>query len=351
MKKGPVLFAFFLILFLPPLEAQTPGASSAADAMEKIGASLRWDPFSHMGTIESGDHRITFSAGQRDKSSPVLVDGKDLLTLPNAYLEKGVLYFPGAFITEAKSTLDNLKAQAISHVRIAAVIIDPGHGGKDSGAVGTHTINGKQLKSIEKDIVLNVSRDLYTQLTAAFPDKQVLMTRYDDTYPTLEKRVADAHSVPLKDNEAIIFISVHANSSFNKNARGYEVWYLSPNYRRTVIDKDKYDYSSDVVDILNLMMEEEFTTESLMIAQLIMKYFDQIIGKYGPSRGIKAEEWFVVRNARMPSVLVELGFVSNPEDAKLMSDPDYLKKLSEALYKGIVDFISIIEQSGVVQVQ
>jgi N-acetylmuramoyl-L-alanine amidase len=199
---------------------------------------------------------------------------------------------------------------------------------------------------VEKDLTLTVSRHLHARLSAAYPDKRVLLTRQGDTYPTLEDRVAIANSVPLKENEAIVFISIHANASFNKAARGYEVWYLSPDYRRTVIDRSKYADSAEVIPILNAMLEEEFTTESIMIAQAILKQFEETLGKSVPSRGMKAEEWFVVRNARMPSVLVELGFVTNQEDALLMADEAYLRKLSEALYKGITDFVTIFERSG-----
>jgi N-acetylmuramoyl-L-alanine amidase len=83
-----------------------------------------------------------------------------------------------------------------------------------------------------------------------------------------------------------------------------------------------------------------------MIAQSVLKRFDETLGGSLPSRGIKAEEWFVVRNTRMPSVLVELGFVTNEEDARLMSDETHLKNFSEALYKGISDFITLFERSG-----
>jgi N-acetylmuramoyl-L-alanine amidase len=224
--------------------------------------------------------------------------------------------------------------------------VDPGHGGKDTGAVGNHVINGMPLQLVEKDLNLRVSRDLHALLSAAYPDKRVLLTRTGDTFPTLEDRVVIANSVPLKDNEAIVFISIHANASFNKAGRGYEVWYLSPDYRRTVIDETKNHDSAEVLPILNAMMEEEFTTESIMMAQFIMNAFQENLGAYIPSRGIKAEEWFVVRNARMPSVLVEMGFVTNEEDALLMTDEAYLQKLSQALYKGIVDFIAMFERSG-----
>jgi N-acetylmuramoyl-L-alanine amidase len=230
--------------------------------------------------------------------------------------------------------------------RIAAIIIDPGHGGKDPGAVGEHRINGKSFKSVEKEITLNVSKNLQTLLKSAYPDKRILMTRTGDTYPTLEERVAIANAVPLKQNEAIIYISIHANASLNKAARGYEIWYLSPEYRRNLIDKEKFTESAEVIPIFNDMLQEEFNSESTRMAKFILNRFTETLGGRIPSRGMKAENWYVVRNARMPSVLVELGFVTNLEDARLMADAAYLKHFSEALYKGIADFVAEFEQSG-----
>jgi N-acetylmuramoyl-L-alanine amidase len=230
--------------------------------------------------------------------------------------------------------------------RIAAIIIDPGHGGRDPGTSWDYTINGRPFRSVEKDIVLKVSLMLHASLSAAYPDKQVLLTREGDTNPSKQARVDVANSVPLADNEASIYISVHANSSFNRNARGFEVWYLSPSYRRELLDHSRYSVSSEVLPILNSMLEEELTTESTLLANNILNRLEENVGNQSPSRGLKAEEWFVVRNARMPSVLVELGFVSNQAEALLMSDEAYLKKLSDALYKGIKDFVTFFERSG-----
>ena len=98
--------------------------------------------------------------------------------------------------------------------------------------------------------------------------------------------------------------------------------------------------------ILNSMLEEELTTESILLANSILKRLGETVGDKLPSRGIKAEEWFVVRNAHMPSVLVELGFVSNQTDALLLNDDTHLKNLSDALYKGITDFVSFFERAG-----
>lgn len=381
MKRFGGLYLVFFLMYLcpaPGLSAQiTPGQAPAAQngppgggvpaaaSGEKIlsldetlaglaalpeapgrKTEFRWDPFFQDGTFALGDHSLSFAAGTAGEEGPALLDGRDLLYAPLPYLDGGNLCFPETFVRAAKNAFSRSFADDNSRYRIAAIIVDPGHGGKDSGAVGNFVINGRALKSVEKDITLTVSRELHRLLAQAYPGKRLMLTREGDTYPSLENRVDIANSVSLRENEAVIFISIHANASFNKQARGYEVWYLSPDYRRSVIDKSKFADSAGVAPILNAMLEEEFTTESIMMAKAILDRFGEALGNRIPSRGIKAEEWFVVRNARMPSVLVELGFVTNEADALLMADENYLKQAAEAVYKGITDFVTSFERSG-----
>jgi N-acetylmuramoyl-L-alanine amidase len=308
-------------------------------------AELRWDPFFCSGLLSSGGHYAAFISGDPGETGPVLLDNREILSLPLPFMEQGTLRFPEIFVSQVKSVFNRYTQEDHSRLRIAAIIVDPGHGGKDSGAIGEHMIQGKLFKSVEKDIVLKVSRFLHEKLVSAFPDKRILLTREGDTFPSLEQRVDLANSVPLKANEAIIFISIHANASQNRQARGYEVWYLPQDYRRDLLDKSKYEDSA-VFSIENAMMEEEFTTESILMAGSILNRITESLGNQIPSRGLKAEKWFVVRNARMPSVLVELGFVTNETDALLMNSDGYLKNLSEAVYKGIIDFVALFERSG-----
>ncbi|MDR1249837.1 MAG: N-acetylmuramoyl-L-alanine amidase [Treponema sp.] len=348
-RFGPLL----LLLLLPasglfPQEAEIPepAAFSLDQALGVLGAELRWDPLFRAGTLGSGGHSLAFQAGEPGSEGPVLLDNRETLLLPVPYLDGGSLVFPGDFVTRAKEKLDSLEQQELSRMRIAAIVVDPGHGGKDQGASATHVVRGKSFTLVEKDLTLKVSRNLHAMLSAAYPDKQILLTRTGDTYPTLDDRVAIANSVPLRDNEAVIYLSIHANASFAKTARGYEIWYLSPEYRRTLIDETKRGESAELLHILNDMMEEEFTTESIAMAQLILNQFRETLGPLSPSRGIKAEDWFVVRNARMPSILVEMGFVTNETEALLLADDSYLMKLSQALYKGIMQFVAVFERSG-----
>ena len=346
------LIFFFLILSFPVF-AQNLSLDDALKTLDTAEhrAEFRWDPFFSSGTIISGGHEASFFTGAKGETGHVLLDYREVLSLPLPFTDGDALFFPDIFITQIKSSFNRYYEEDRTRFRIAAIIIDPGHGGRDPGASWEYNIRGKVLKSVEKEITLKVSKQLYDSLRAAYPDKKLLLTRTGDTNPSKDARVNMANSTPLAKNEAAIYISVHANSSFNRNARGYEVWYLNPSYRRQVLDQSQIAESNpelmqEVLPILNSMMEEELTTESILLANYILKRLGEAAGDKQPSRGLKAEEWFVVRNARMPSVLVELGFVSNETEALLMNDEAYLKNLSDALYKGISDFISFFERSG-----
>jgi len=348
-KKLPlfIILGILVTVQIPVFAQNSQKTMNLDEALGVLGAELRWDPFFASGTIVSGNHEAAFSSGDIGESGMVLLNHRDVLNLPLPYLDRGDLRFPETFINQIKSTFQRYNDEYSTQFRIAAIIIDPGHGGKDPGASwDDFKVNGKPMKSIEKEITLKVGKLLHAALAASFPDKQLILTRDKDVTLTLEERVNQANSLKLADNEAAIYISLHANSSLNRSARGYEVWYLSPSYRREVIDRSKYTDSTEVLPILNSMLEEEITTESILLANYILKRMGEAVGKQSPSRGLKAEEWFVVRNARMPSVLVELGFVSNETDAILMNDETYLQNLSEALYKGIRDFIAFFERSG-----
>ncbi|AEJ19775.1 N-acetylmuramoyl-L-alanine amidase family protein [Gracilinema caldarium] len=317
-----------------------------SQALSRLSAKLSWDPLMQTGLLITDLHHISFGIGYNTQSSPFIIDNRYVLYLPSPRYTDSRLVFPSETIEGLEKALLSLLSKSQALYRIAAIVIDPGHGGKDSGAVAEHLIEKKKVTLQEKNITLSVGKQVYELLKTQFPEKRILMTRTGDTYPTLEDRVSIANAIPLGEHEAILFISIHTNASFNKTARGYEVWYLSPEYRRTLVDSKKFQESTEVLPIINAMLEEEFTTESILLAQSILSQLDVSLGDKLPSRGIKAEEWFVVRNAKMPSVLVELGFITNYQDAILMNDSAYLQKFSNALYKGIVDFVNNFEKTG-----
>jgi N-acetylmuramoyl-L-alanine amidase len=333
----------------------TPGGArlSLDAALARLGggsagnqlAEFRWDPLFGAGVFSTAAHRLSFQAGQPGEQGYFLLDGKDLYPVPVPYLLRDSLVFPEEFIIRAEGILfpppERSPAPDTDLFRIAAIIVDPGHGGKDPGAIGKFT--GPPGEIIEKEITLTVSREIHRLLSRGYPGKRILLTRDRDVYPSLPERVELANSIPLEENEAIIFVSIHANSSLNRRARGFEVWYLDPDYRRELIDRSKYGESATIV---NWLTEEEYTTESIMMGRGILNRMEEALGGATPNRGLKAEKWFVVRNARMPAVLVELPFVTNQEDAEIMADSAYLMKFADAVYKGIVDFVTAFERTG-----
>ena len=306
---------------------------------------FRWDPLFRSGTFIFGDHSGSFSVSSKEgETGYLLINNQELFTVPQPFNRVGALVFPEQFVTSLKNIFTRLNDNDASRFQVAAIIIDAGHGGRDSGAVGNISINGRITPVYEKDIVLKVALALRDRLVQTYPNKQVLMTRDTDIYRTLDFRAEMANAVTVKDNEAVIFISIHANWGANPNARGYEVWHITSGHRRTLLDPSRHNYSSDINAILNAMLEEEFATESILLADAILQGFREVFGNTLPSRGRKANDWFVVRNSRMPAVLVELGFVSNRQDTLLMTSEDGLQKLTSSVYNGIVNFIGIFER-------
>jgi N-acetylmuramoyl-L-alanine amidase len=305
---------------------------------------FRWDPLLQNGAFNIGDHFGAFSTtAVKGETGFMVFNNRELFNVPLPYNDGGRLEFPEPFVTALKDAFTVSFENDASRFRISTIVIDPGHGGKDPGAVARQTLNGKTVQVAEKDIVLKSGQMLRDLLNRAYPDKRIIMTRDTDVYLTLDQRAEMANAVPVRENEAVIFISIHANWSANANARGYEVWHITSNYRRSLLDTSKHNYSPDISVILNAMMEEEFTTESIILANSILSGLGRELGSSVPSRGRKANDWFVVRNSRMPAVLVELGFVSNKNDALLMTGDDGLQKLTTALYNGIRNFIGIFE--------
>ena len=302
------------------------------------GMSLYWDSLSECGILEKNGHQLSFRNGE----SLVLLDSVKMAITDAPELKNNQLYVSNKFLSDAEEFF-NQKDEV--PFKVGAILIDAGHGGKDPGALKTYKINGKDVTIREKDINLKVAKMLYERLHAAYPQKQIILTRSTDVFLTLGERTDIANNVKVGENEAVLFISIHVNSSLNKSSSGYEVWYLSPGYRRTVLDKSAVDNDKNLFTIMNSMLEEEYTTESIMIAKFIMDGLQAQIGKESTARGIRAEEWFVVKNSNMPAVLIELGFVSNQKEALLLNDEKYLKKATLGIYNGITAFVTHFERS------
>ena len=329
-----VVMAF---LGLALVAAVAGGATSLLEFARIQKLTLNWDPLTGAGSLEKNGAFVSFALDQ-----PFLVfDWKRLAKVPAPYIQDGAVFLGEEFQAGVRNFFDEGSEPAREHYSVAAILIDPGHGGKDTGAIGE--IAGMRL--LEKDITLEVSRRVVDLLKSRYPLRRILVTRKGDSYPTLDDRVAMANSIDMTKEEAVIYVSIHANASFNRTAKGYEVWYLNPEYRRTVVDDETVrEKGKDIAPILNAMLEEEFTTESIILARKVYERLGTELGPQSPGRGIRPEEWFVVRNAKMPSILIEMGFITNPDEGRLLAGSGYLRRIGDAIYNGIVDFIDHFER-------
>lgn len=326
--------AIFMVLIAPLHAADS---QAIQEFTSTVKATLSYDALSGTGVIEKNGAFISFAVDRPF----IALDWKDFSAVEAPYIKENVLMVTTNFMKAVTSHFDNKISPTKEKYSVAAILIDPGHGGKDSGAIAE---NG-QIRLMEKELTLEVSKRVVDLLKGRYSDRRILTTRENDTYPSLDDRVAMANAVPLGPAEAVIYVSIHANASFNKNAKGYEVWYLNPDYRRTVVDAETVkEKGSDIAPILNAMLEEEFTTESIILARKVYERLGTTLSTSSPGRGIRAEEWFVVRNAKMPSILIEMGFITNPEEGSLLATDGYLRRIGDAIYNGIVDFIDHFER-------
>lgn len=239
------------------------------------------------------------------------------------------------------------KYQPTTAEKISFIIIDPGHGGKDPGAVG------KSAKKLyEKNITLSVAKKVGELIKKKNPSLKIYYTRTTDTFVELGGRTEFANRKLTSVNGGL-FISIHVNASISPNKRGIETYYLSQNpsndeARSTaalennvvVLEnpgrRKNYD---DVEYIEALMLTTQIQKESRSLADKIQKSLTKDI-KESPSRGVKTADFFVLRGALMPASLVEIGYITNKTEATRLTDKAYQDRISNSIASGIITFLS-----------
>ncbi|MEA3547853.1 MAG: N-acetylmuramoyl-L-alanine amidase [Thermodesulfobacteriota bacterium] len=237
-------------------------------------------------------------------------------------------------VTGEKSTSGKLPtlAQQLG-LEVKRVVIDPGHGGRDPGAV---SFNGL----LEKNVVLKVAKKVAAQLA----DKsgfEVILTRSTDVYIPLEERTAIANS-----KGADLFVSIHANSAPNKKARGIETYFLSLATSKEEMRAAARENAasarqlSDLQAILQDLMQNSKIEESSSLATAVQtQMVNGLERKYHvPDLGVKKAPFIVLIGARMPAILAEIGFISNPTEEKHLRNDRYLSDIAEQLVEGILNY-------------
>lgn len=310
--------------------------------LEEWDAVVEWDPLLESGLIIADHARIAFQIG-----TPWILKNfneKIEIEAPLRGRDGAVLFTASAADRLRGAVRPPSEAEGGGAFRAAYIVIDPGHGGMDPGTIGEVVRGGKTVPLYEKDVAVSVGNRLSALLQKRYPGKRIVSTRTDDTHVVLEGRSAIANALLSKTEDSVLFLSLHANASFNRNASGFEAWVLPPEFDRPLVDPQTADRDNQsIAPILNSMYAEEITVESLSLAQEILKGLERGIGNRTVNRGLKTMDWSVVRNSKMPAVLVEFGFLSHPEEAALLGDEGYLNLVAEGIYNGVVAFIARFE--------
>ena len=230
-----------------------------------------------------------------------------------------------------------------SRYAVRTIIIDPGHGGRDAGAIG------RRVRLKEKDLNLAIAKKLRTALEEH--GIRVIMTRDSDIFIPLEERVRIANS-----SGADLFVSIHINASRSRSMNGFECYYLSEAtndnaraleaFENATLKTDKgtvVEHSSSLDKTLWDMKLTENRRESAQLAGDICSAVDNSL--VARNRGVKTARFYVIKFTRIPSVLVEVGYLSNKFEELKLKDDSYADRMADVIAKGILTYKNKYERT------
>ena len=222
-------------------------------------------------------------------------------------------------------------------LKISRIVIDPGHGGHDTGTIGPHGL-------LEKNVCLDVALRLGKLIHQKLPGAQVIYTRKTDVFVPLEERTAIANQA-----NADLFISIHANSSHDEQARGIETYYLnftsSPEALETASRENAVSNASihELQDLIKKIARNDKIEESQELATDIQSSLTSQLRQVSTAernRGVKKAPFVVLIGADMPSVLAEISFLSNPTDERMLQKPAQRQRIAQGLFRGVESYLS-----------
>ena len=216
---------------------------------------------------------------------------------------------------------------------IGTIVLDPGHGGKDPGAIA--------FGMKEKNIVLKTGKRLAAHLREKL-GATVILTREDDSFMPLEERTAIANT-----HSADLFVSLHINAHPSPDIRGFETYFLNLTTNAEAMrvaareNATSTHQLSDLQDILSDILQNSKINESSRLAERVHKSIDNGFSESHfavRNMGVKQAPFYVLIGAEMPAILIEIAFISNPDDAKLLGDDDFIDKLANQISDGISQY-------------
>lgn len=230
-------------------------------------------------------------------------------------------------------------------LKVGRIVLDPGHGGHDTGTVGPEGLR-------EKDLVLDIAKRLGALIEERM-SSEVIYTRSDDTFIPLEQRTDIANQA-----KADLFLSIHANSSPLRTAFGVETYYLNFTTSKAALDLAARENAGsqqsifELQDLLEKIALKDKVDESREFAGRIQSALFSFSSKndsHARDRGVRKAPFVVLIGASMPSVLAEIGFISNAHDESTMKKAEYRQRLAEALYKGVASYAGTLSHFQVAQ--
>jgi len=229
-------------------------------------------------------------------------------------------------------------------LKISRIVIDAGHGGHDTGTIGPTGL-------MEKDLCLDVALRLGKLFEQKLPGADVVYTRSDDTFIPLEDRTRIANEA-----KADLFVSIHANSSPDRAARGIETYYLnlkgSPEAMEVAARENAASQQSihDLEDLVKRITRTEKIDESKELAEDIQESLAKRVQKTAKTvrnRGVRKAPFVVLIGADMPSILTEISFLSNPSDEQLLKKPEHRQRIAEGVYQGVAQYLESMNSLAV----
>ena len=313
------------------LAKQPAGPASKAAAMIGPPASLENDARARL------DGSSTTTAGDTERLAENSLPGRGAKSHPGAVKTGAVKpdliqpVIPARPTRDGEATLTRTLG-----LKISRIVIDPGHGGHDTGTIGPTGL-------MEKDLCLDIALRLGKIIRQRLPGADVVYTRSDDTFMPLEERTRVANAA-----KADLFLSIHANSSRDHAARGVETYYLnlrgSPESMEVAARENAISEQSvhDLEELVKKITRSEKIEESREFAADVQESLAKRIlrtSKIEKDRGVRKAPFVVLIGADMPSILTEISFLSNPADERLLKRPEQRQRVAEGLYQGVVSYL------------
>ena len=234
--------------------------------------------------------------------------------------------------------LSELAAYSVFDLPVSTIILDPGHGGTDPGAVSQ--FNGHLM---EKDVVLAIALEIREIIKAKHPGLSVVMTREDDSFIPLDQRAAIARTTDPGPNEQAVFISIHTNSIGIESVSGFEILIKSMNkkiqfFTSGIQGWQLLRYAKESDSQLNAALNRANTMLASAIRSSVTDMFPDM-----RDRGVKEQDVWVLNASAIPSVLVETSFISNEQDSNNMASSEWITAMAHAIAEGILNFVAIIQ--------